>query len=110
MGMDVSEFEDMADETLERLFDVIDAALGDEADVDFDNGILSVELKDSRQYVINKNAPVRQIWVSSPLSGASHYRFDTQSGTWVSTRSTDGLLAVLSGEFSKISVTPVHFE
>ncbi len=84
--------------------------MGENADVDFDNGILSIELSDARQYVISKNTPVRQIWLSSPLSGASHYAFDRKSGTWISTRNDDILTTLLSGEFSQLSGTPITFD
>lgn len=34
--MDVSEFEDLAEKTLEGLFDALDEAIGDDADVDIE--------------------------------------------------------------------------
>lgn len=99
--MDATEFENLAEETLENLFDAIDEAIGDDADVDFDNGILTVELEDGRQYVINKHAPNQQIWLSSPISGAAHYEHD--GAAWVSTRGGDALLDVLGAELSQIA-------
>ena len=106
--MDATAFEDLADKTLESLFDAIDDAIGDDADVDFDNGILTVELEDGRQYVINKHAPNQQIWLSSPISGAAHYAYDEASSTWVSTRTSDVLMDVLSAEMSQIAGTSVR--
>ena len=101
--MDASAFENLAEETLENLFDAIDEAIGDDADVDFDNGILNIELEDGRQYVINKHAPNMQIWMSSPFSGATHYAYDEGAGAWVSTRGGDALLEVLNAEISKVA-------
>jgi len=106
--MDATAFEDLAEKTLETLFDAIDEAIGDDADVDFDNGILSVELEDGRQYVINKHAPNMQIWLSSPISGAAHYKYDEETSAWVSTRGSDVLLDVLSAEISQIAGASVR--
>ena len=84
MTFDESAFEALADETLQRCMDHIDDALGDRLDVDLEGGILTIELESGGQYVINKHAPNRQVWLSSPVSGASHFEFDGK--TWVSTR------------------------
>ena len=94
--MDDSSFERLAGRTLETLFDALDAALAD-GDVEFDGGILTVELSDGGKYVINRHGPNRQIWVSSPKSGAWH--FERRGDVWVSTRGSERLDALLGGEF-----------
>ena len=94
--MDESSFERLAGRTLDALFDALDAGLAD-GDVEFEGGILTVELSDGSKYVINRHAPNRQIWVSSPKSGAWH--FERRGDTWVSTRGTERLDALLGGEF-----------
>ena len=99
--MDATEFETLAENTLEGLFEALDEAIGDEAEVDYENGILSVELEDGRQYVINRHGPNKQIWLSSPISGAAHYQYDGRA--WVSTRGGDSLLDVLNAEMSQIA-------
>jgi frataxin len=93
--MDDSSFEKLAGRTLDRLFDALDAGL-DGAEVDFEGGILTVELDDGGTYVINRHAPNRQIWVSSPKSGAWH--FERRDNAWVSTRGSERLDALLGGE------------
>lgn len=101
--MDESQFEALANETLERFMDAIDAALGDEMDVDLENGILKIELDTGGQYVINKHAPNRQIWLSSPVSGAAHFNFDATTGGWISTRSPGNLADILAAELQQAS-------
>ena len=101
--MDASAFEALAEETLAHLFDALDEAIGDSADVDLEGGILTVELEDGRQYVINKHSVNQEIWVSSPLSGAAHYAYDLETKAWLSTRGGAVLSAVLSAEFSQIA-------
>jgi len=106
--MDSTVFEDLAEKMIESLFDAIDEAIGDDADVDLENGILTVELEDGRQYVINKHSPNQQIWLSSPISGAAHYKYDDATTAWISTRSSDVLLDVLSAEMSQIAGVSVR--
>ena len=57
--------------------------------------------KDGVQYVINKNAPNCEIWMSSPLSGASHYYLENDLATWVDTRSGHKLFEKLEQELSQ---------
>ncbi len=95
--MDESSFERLAGRTLDALFDALDAGL-DDADVEFEGGILTVELADGGKYVINRHAPNRQIWVSSPKSGAWH--FERRGEAWVSTRGSERLDTLLGGELS----------
>lgn len=72
--MDESQFHRLADETLERLAERIeDADEAGEIDVDLQEGVLTLELEDGRQYVINKHAAMQEVWVSSPVSGAHHF-------------------------------------
>ena len=79
--MDDSTFESLADRTLARLQTQIEDAL-DNVDVDLRGGILTLELEDGRQYVINKHMPNHQIWLSSPISGAAHFDHDPATGGW----------------------------
>ena len=93
-------FETVADKTLNILLDRIDEVLGDKFDVDLNGGILNIELENGAQYVINKNAPNYEIWMSSPLSGASHYFLKDDLVTWVDTRNGLKLFDKLAKELS----------
>ena len=101
--MDTSAFETLAEETLDALFDALDDAIGDDADVDLENAILTIELEDGRQYVINKNAAAKEIWVSSPISGAAHYGFDETAGAWVSARDGRVMHETLAQELAGVT-------
>ena len=60
--MDESNFERLAGRTLDALFDALDAGLAD-GDVEFEGGMLTVELSDGSKYVMTRHAPNRQIGV-----------------------------------------------
>jgi frataxin len=84
MSLDESRFSTLAGETLEHIAEIIDDVLGDEIDVDIQRGIVTLELPGGGQYILNQHAPNREIWLSSPVSGAAHFAYD--EGRWVSTR------------------------
>jgi iron-sulfur cluster assembly protein CyaY len=91
----------MSEQAFESLADSLLAALeegiGAEADAERQGGVLTID-GDDGTWVINKHAPTRQIWLSSPKSGARHYAFDAASGQWKDTRGGPDLLALLSAE------------
>ena len=91
-----------ANATLEKWADIIDEELGDRWDVEFSDGILTITLPDHRQYVINRHLGNRQIWLSSPISGAG--RFDATNVGWVSARAADTVLhRLLMEEFQTLT-------
>lgn len=90
--MDDSRFSRIADDMLSELFARLEEkSLEDQSDagayeVDFDGQVITLDLEDGRQYVVNKHMASRQIWLSSPISGANHYRFDEEKKEWMNTR------------------------
>ena len=100
--MNEAEFERRAAEVLDSLFEQIEDQLGDWLDIEMTSGILQIELPDGGAYVINKHGPNREIWLSSPKSGAWHFAAG-DGGAWRSTRGTEELTALLAGELSAAS-------
>lgn len=84
MNLDEGRFSALAGDMLERIADSVDEALGDDIDVEYQGDILTLSLEGGGQYVINKHAPNREIWLSSPVSGALHFAY--ADGDWISTR------------------------
>ncbi|TXH37077.1 MAG: iron donor protein CyaY [Rhodospirillaceae bacterium] len=112
--MDQGTFERRASAVLEDLFDRIDEDLGDHIDADYEGGILTLKLSDGRTYLLNKHGPNREIWLSSPVSGAWHYAWDEGAGLWRSTRSAgdgpDDLHGLLTAELSEITGSDVELQ
>jgi frataxin len=102
--MDERAFEGLASATLARLAERIEDGLGD-ADVELRGGILTIELGDGAQFVVNKHAPNRQIWLSSPVSGASH--FGWIGDAWISTRGPERLEPMLTAELARLTGTEI---
>ena len=101
--MDERQFETLAEDLLQRVTTALEDA-SDDIDVEMNNGVLTVELEDGRTFVLNKHAPMQQIWLSSPLSGASHYGYDDASSLWQSTRDTRELTSTLTDDFAQAGV------
>ena len=96
MSLDESRFTILADQLIERIADAVEDHL-DSADADLQSGILTITIPGTGQYVINKHTVNREIWVSSPRSGAIH--FTHRDGLWLSTRDASvALVPLLSAE------------
>jgi frataxin len=98
--METSEFERLADETLARL----QAAVEDvesSLDVELVGGILTIETESGGKYLLNRHAPNRQIWLSSPVSGAWHFAWNGDDQAWISTRGGERLEDLLARELSE---------
>ena len=111
--MDEQAFETLAEATLQRIADAIESAaedFGSNIDVELDGGVLTIELDAGGTCLVNKHAPLQQLWVSSPVSGASHYAWDETAGTWVSTRGGGALLPMLAREFSEVAGISLDLE
>ena len=80
--MDETRFSHMSQRLLNQLLDQLEDALGDIADVDLQQSILTVELDAGGQYVINGHNVAFEMWVSSPVSGAHHFRYDEGQQAW----------------------------
>jgi CyaY protein len=92
-----SEFEALAGGTFAAIESAIDAAAGT-ADIDLDlqmkpGGVLEVEFADGSKIIVNRQAPMREIWVAA-RSGGFHFRREGER--WVDTRDGGELFAALS--------------
>jgi frataxin len=106
--MDETTFETLAAATLQRIADAVEDA--GKADVELQGGVLTIELDAGGTYLVNKHAPLKQLWVSSPVSGAGHYGWDEAAGAWVSTHGGGALAATLARELSETAGITVDLE
>ncbi|XP_028312301.1 frataxin, mitochondrial [Gouania willdenowi] len=99
-------YEKLADHTLDALADYFEDLMDEdftEADYDvvFSSGVITVKVsKEHGTYVINKQTPNRQIWLSSPTSGPK--RYDWTGERWVYSHDGVSLHQLLSEEFTAI--------
>ncbi|XP_063151188.1 frataxin, mitochondrial [Candoia aspera] len=97
-------YEKLAEETLESLTDFFEDLAdkpftSEDYDVSFGNGVLTIKLGGNMgTYVINKQTPNKQIWLSSPISGPK--RYDWTGKKWVYSHDGISLHDLLSKELS----------
>ena len=100
------DYETVSFQTLDSLCEFFDDLaetydVSDHYDVIFDNGVLTVKVsKEVGTYVLNKQSPNRQIWLSSPVSGPK--RYDFVDGGWKHLRDGSFLHDLIKREFSEI--------
>eukprot|EP00040_Diaphanoeca_grandis_P027828 m.159281 g.159281 ORF g.159281 m.159281 type:complete len:185 (-) comp31129_c2_seq10:47-601(-) len=109
------QFHHICDESLENLSDefndIMDThALGDDFDVMFGDGVLTFKLGDLGTYVINKQTPNQQIWLSSPVSGPKRYTYDPTATQWMYAHDNVPLHERLSTELSDLLKEPLLFK
>ncbi|MDR3395131.1 MAG: iron donor protein CyaY [Parasulfuritortus sp.] len=88
--MTESEYAQQADAFFKRLDHALEAA-----DIDYElaaGGILEMEFDDGSKIIVNRQTPMREIWVAAKSGG---FHFHWQDGEWRDTRSGDELFAAL---------------
>lgn len=105
--MEETEFNALAEATLARIEQALDAC---PAEIDYEvrpGGVLELEFDDGSKIIINRHSAAREIWVAAK-SGGFHFR--PENGRWVGTRDGVELFAALgrlaseqSGEMVELS-------
>lgn len=100
--MNDTDFHCLADGVLSSIeADLEEADQEGSIDVEAMSGVLTLSLTDGKQYVISKHTPTRQVWVSSPFSGAHHFSYDAGSNLW-KLESGKELRELLDGELTDV--------
>ncbi|OAA63052.1 mitochondrial chaperone Frataxin [Cordyceps fumosorosea ARSEF 2679] len=99
-----SEYHEIADEFLEGVLTQFEALQDtrEDIDIEFASGVMTITHSDKGTYVINKQPPNKQLWLSSPLSGPKRYdwcvvgegqadKAGTGQGSWVYARDGSSL-------------------
>jgi CyaY protein len=78
--MNESDFDKLAEDTMVAIEEAIDDC-GVDIDYDTAGGILTLEFTNGSQIIINKQAPLTQIWVAA-RSGGYHFDYDEDGRCW----------------------------
>jgi len=100
--------------TMDYLIEQLEELLDDIADptyeVEYSSGVLTLNLGDKGIYVINKQPPNKQIWLSSPLSGPKRYDYREKEDGWYYNRDGISIGTLLNKELSEALGRDVNFE
>ena len=101
--MDEQLYHRLASVTLESLQDAFEEEADDQPqlqmDVEYSDGVLNVIVGSHGTFVMNKQAPNQQIWLSSPVSGPLRYDFEPSSVSWINSRDRHPLLTRLVDDY-----------
>ena len=98
--LSTQQYNEIADEALEAITESYENLIEQkpEIDVDLGQGVLTVVTPPIGTYVINKQPPNKQIWLSSPISGPKRYDYHEAEGRWVYDRDHSSLGGLLRQE------------
>ena len=79
--MNESEFQEIAEQTIEDIQDAIDNS---GADIDYDDigGVLTLEFEDGSKIIISKQGAMNQLWMAAK-SGGFHFDYNEDSEQWL---------------------------
>ena len=79
--MNESEFQKIAEQTIEDIQDAIDNS---GADIDYDEvgGVLTLEFEDGSKIIFSKQAAMKQLWMAAK-SGGFHFDYDKNKEQWL---------------------------
>ncbi|GLI68093.1 hypothetical protein VaNZ11_012418 [Volvox africanus] len=110
--MGEADYHHVADETLDMVAEKLEAFIEDrevpDGDVEYSQGVLTVKLGKYGTFVINKQTPNRQLWLSSPVSGP--FRFDYLDGRWMYNRDGRDLVQHLEQEIGSLLRSELQLE
>ena len=92
--LELSEYHRISEEMLNSLQEALEEA--DQAgllDVERQGDILTLTLASRKQLLVSKHSVSRQLWLSSPISGGLHFRFENNAWTLPDGRSLQAVLA-----------------
>ena len=105
--MDEREFNALADATLRRIEDAVEAC---GADVDLEvkpGGVIELEFADGSKIIINRHTAAREIWLAARSGG---YHFRPQDGRWLGTRDGEDLMAAIGRCMSEQAGMPIRLD
>ncbi|ORX37590.1 hypothetical protein BD324DRAFT_599809 [Kockovaella imperatae] len=91
-SLTASEYERISEQDMDTLHDELEELCEvyapEDWEVEYSSGVMNLSVPSTGTYVINKQPPNQQIWLSSPLSGPMRFDYGPD-GVWVHHRKSD---------------------
>ncbi|KAG9390788.1 Frataxin [Carpediemonas membranifera] len=73
-------------------------------EIEYHDGVLTFKIPDGMTFVVNRQTPNRELWLSSPVRGPSHFQLYSVDGRpeWIESKTGSNLHAVLEEDVSKL--------
>ena len=113
--LDAQIYHKVADETMQLLLTQLEkfADLNPKLDMDVEcaAGVLELDIDHGKsRFVLNKQAPNLQLWLSSPIRGPLRYDFDTKDAVWYNNRDRHLLLPCFAEDIEQITNEKFNFD
>lgn len=102
------EYHRISDQSMDDLLVYLEELMEQEStpengwEVEYNSGVMTVDFGSHGTYVVNKQPPNKQIWLSSPISGPKRYDYSEAHETWFYARDSRSLGDLLREEFKEI--------
>ncbi|KAJ3794038.1 hypothetical protein GGU11DRAFT_690593 [Lentinula aff. detonsa] len=108
-SLSMERYHQLSDEAMDMLLEDLEQLIEDHGDPSFEveyhacilYGVLTLRLGDKGTYVVNKQPPNKQIWLSSPFSGPKRYDYTESDGSWRYSRDNKPLDDLLNDELGR---------
>lgn len=87
------------DNLLEYLEEIGD--FKEDFDVIYSSGVLTLKIKENT-FVINKQPPNQQIWLSSPITGPKRFYYEKVINQWIDTKNQKNIKSILDEELTML--------
>ena len=113
--LSLQQFHTLSERVLEGIENVAeefaDADPDERVEVEFSGDVLEISVRGGGTFVLNKQTPNRQVWLSSPVTGPQRYNFCLRSAMWRNARDDDvELTALLADDLEQLLGTRLSFD
>lgn len=102
---DVSGYQAVVTQTMKELqekFEELEELDLEGYEVNEKDGVFELKLGELGTYVINKQAPNKQLWWSSPVSGPKRYNYDVKMKAWRNSRDGHLMYDLINEEITSL--------
>jgi frataxin len=98
--MDETAFIQFITRYLDQLSEKIEGAYWAVAECELSEGVLKIQTEGRGIFIINRNIPRQELWLSSPFSGGAHFVY--VEGQWLNTRNQEPFEPLLFNELDQL--------
>lgn len=98
--MNEAEFIQLVANYLDYLLEKIETDYWSVVECEFSEGVLKIQTETVGIFIINRNIPRKELWLSSPFSGGAHFSYS--EGEWLNTRTQESFEPLLFKELDQL--------
>lgn len=87
---------------LDTLLEKIETSYWSVVECELSEGVLKIQTETNGIFIINRNIPRQELWLSSPFSGGAHFSYSGQE--WLNTRTQEPFEPLLFKELDQLTL------